>query len=162
MRFCGIHLKCSSYLSSICVWKIKITIASHRGHWWVESSPPTAAYMRQWTGPPLVQAMACRLIGAKPLPEPVLAYCQLDSWEHISVKFESEFYHFHSRKCNWKCDLSRGNELNHCTTSLVHGAMHDMLRETFAANELAYHMKTTCVTEMFVIKPRDVKVDLLS
>ena len=43
--------------------------------------------------------MACRLFGAKPLPEPVLVYCQLDSWEQISVKFEFEFYHFHARKC---------------------------------------------------------------
>ena len=24
--------------------------------------------------------MACRLFGAKPLPETMLAYCQLDSW----------------------------------------------------------------------------------
>ena len=37
--------------------------------------------------------MACRLFGAKPLPEPMLAYCHLDSWEQISVKFESEFNH---------------------------------------------------------------------
>ena len=29
--------------------------------------------------------MACRLFGAKPLPEPMLAYCQLDSWEQISM-----------------------------------------------------------------------------
>ena len=34
--------------------------------------------------------MACRLFGAKPLPEPMLAYCQLDHWEQISVKFELE------------------------------------------------------------------------
>ena len=30
--------------------------------------------------------MACRLIGAKPLSEPMLDYCQLDPCEHISVK----------------------------------------------------------------------------
>ena len=42
------------------------------------------------------------MFGAKPLPEPMLPYCQLDSWEQISVKFEFEFYHFHSRKCIWK------------------------------------------------------------
>ena len=72
---------------------------------WVNSSTPSAAYMRQWTGPALVQVMACRLFGAKPLPEPILAYCQLDSWEQISVKFESEFYNFHSRKCIWKYRL---------------------------------------------------------
>ena len=30
--------------------------------------------------------MACRLVGAKPLPEPMLTYCQLDPWEQTSVK----------------------------------------------------------------------------
>ena len=51
--------------------------------------------------------MACRLFGAKPLPEPMLAYCQLDSWEQISVKFESELYHFHSIKSISKCCLPK-------------------------------------------------------
>ena len=73
----------------------------------INSSPPSPTYMRQWTGSSLLQVMACRLFGAKPLPEPMLIYCQLDSWEHISVKFESEFYHFHSRKCSWKCRLPK-------------------------------------------------------
>ena len=41
-------------------------------------SPPSAAYMRQWIGPALVQIMACRLFGAKPLSKPMLDYCQLD------------------------------------------------------------------------------------
>ena len=53
--------------------------------------------MRQWTGSASVQSMACRLYGAKPLPERILAYCQFDSWEQISVEFKSEFYHFHLR-----------------------------------------------------------------
>ena len=73
----------------------------------INSSPPSAAYMRQWTGPSLVQVMACCLFGTKPLPEPMLAYCQLDSWERISVTFESEFYHFHSRICIWKSRLPK-------------------------------------------------------
>ena len=30
--------------------------------------------------------MACRLFGAKPLPEPMPAYCQPDSWEQILMK----------------------------------------------------------------------------
>ena len=64
-------------------------------HCSTNSSPPSAAYMRQWVGSSLVQVMASRLFGAKPLPEPMLAYCQLDSWKYISVKFEPEFYHFH-------------------------------------------------------------------
>ena len=69
--------------------------------------PPSVAYMRQWTVSALVQVMACRLFGAKPLPEPMLFYWQLDSWEQISVKFESRFYHFCSRKCIWKCCLPK-------------------------------------------------------
>ena len=47
------------------------------------------------------------LFGAKPLSEPMLEHCQLDSWEQISVKFKSEFYHFHSRKCFWNCCLPK-------------------------------------------------------
>ena len=38
--------------------------------------------------------MDCCLFGTKPLPEPMLAYCQLDSWEQISVTFKSEFIIF--------------------------------------------------------------------
>ena len=72
----------------------KILLKSHRGQW-VNSSPPSAAYMRQWTESSLVRVMACHLFGAKPLPEPMLVYCQLDYWEQVSVKFESEFHHFH-------------------------------------------------------------------
>ena len=44
----------------------------------VNSSPPNAAYMRLWTRSALVQVMACRLFGGKPLPEPMLAHCQFD------------------------------------------------------------------------------------
>ena len=47
-------------------------------HQWVNSSPPSAAYMRQWIGSALVQIMAWRLIGIKPLSKPMLGYCQLD------------------------------------------------------------------------------------
>ena len=42
------------------------------------SSAPSAAYMRQWIGSALVQLMACRRLGAKPLSKPVLGYCFLD------------------------------------------------------------------------------------
>ena len=71
------------------------------------NSYPPSAYMRQWIGSALVQIMAWRLVGAKPLPEPMLAYCQLDSWEQISVKFEPELWHFHSRKCIWNCRMPK-------------------------------------------------------
>ena len=42
----------------------------HQGH--INSSPLSDAYMRQWTVSTLVQIMACRLIGANPLSEPML------------------------------------------------------------------------------------------
>ena len=45
------------------------------------SSPPSATYIRQWTGSSLAQVMLCRLFGANPLPEPMLTYCQLDPLE---------------------------------------------------------------------------------
>ena len=48
--------------------------------------------------PALLQIMACRLDGGKPLSAPMLAYCQWDAWEQISVKFGSEYYHFHRSK----------------------------------------------------------------
>ena len=100
----------------------------------LNSSLPSAAYKRQWTGSALFQLMACRLFGAKPLPEQMLAYCQLDSWEQISVKFEFEFYHFHPRKCmqNVVCKmsaiLSRGSWLltdaQYASHHLVAAAFH--------------------------------------
>ena len=41
----------------------------------VQSLRLSDAYMRQLTRPPLVQIMACRLIGPKPLFYPMLEYC---------------------------------------------------------------------------------------
>ena len=56
----------------------------------VNSSTPIAAHMRRSTGSAVVHVMACRLSGAKPLPEPVLPWCPLGYWEQTSVKFESK------------------------------------------------------------------------
>ena len=75
---------------------------------YVNSSPPSAAYMHQWTESTWVQVMACRLFSAKPLPEPILPYCQLDPWKQTPVKFESKYKTFHSWKCTWKCHLGNG------------------------------------------------------
>ena len=50
--------------------------------------------MRQWTQQTLLHVMACRLCDAKPLPRPMLTYCQLDPWEPTSVKFESKYEAF--------------------------------------------------------------------
>ena len=64
--------------------------------------------MRRWTGSTLVQIMACRLDGAKPLSEPMLTYCQLDPKEHISMTYCLKLKYFHSRKCVWTCRLRNG------------------------------------------------------
>ena len=44
-------------------------------HTLINSSSPSAAYMRQWIGSAFVQIMARRLFGAEPLSAPVLGYC---------------------------------------------------------------------------------------
>ena len=72
------------------------------------SSIPSAAYMRQWTKSALVHIMACRLFGAKPLPEPTLTYCQWDPWEQTPVKFELNCKIFYSLKYIWNCRLWNG------------------------------------------------------
>ena len=74
--------------------------------------------MRQWIELALVYIMACRLLGAKPLSKPMQGYCQLDPEEQTSVKFESKYDAFHSRKCIWNCRLPKwrpwGDELIWC------------------------------------------------
>ena len=57
--------------------------------------PPSAAYMSQRIGWALVQIMACRQSGAKPLSEFMLTYYQLDPKEHISIKFYLKLKYFH-------------------------------------------------------------------
>ena len=52
--------------------------------------------------------MACRLLGAKPLSKPMLDYWQLDPLEQISVKLQSKYTTFRSRKCIWKYCLWNG------------------------------------------------------
>ena len=43
--------------------------------------------MRQWIGSILVQIMANRLFGAKPVSKPMVDYCQLGTYKQTSVKF---------------------------------------------------------------------------
>ena len=65
--------------------EISLSVGSQR----VNSSPPCAAYMRQWLRSALVQIKACRLFGAKPLPKPMLGYCQVDPCEQTSWNFNT-------------------------------------------------------------------------
>ena len=80
MCVCGIY-----YLDSyICFWywiemgvvKVRLSCLGYQlvdGHYlsvWLILFPPSSAYMRQWIGLALVQIMACRLFGSKPLSLP--------------------------------------------------------------------------------------------
>ena len=69
---------------------------------------PSNAYMRQQNIPSLVQILACWLIGAKPLSEPMLPYGQLGPEKNITVEFYLEFKSFHSIKSAWKSRLQNG------------------------------------------------------
>ena len=80
----------------------------NRFHYTLHSFPPSSAYMRQWSGPKLVQVMACRMFDAKPLPEPMLPYCRLDPWEQTSVEFESKYKNFSFTKMRPKYHLRNG------------------------------------------------------
>ena len=52
----------------------------------INSLRPSGTYMCLKTKPSLVQIMAWRLFGAKPLSEPMMIYCQLNPKEDNSVK----------------------------------------------------------------------------
>ena len=89
------------------------------------SSLPGAAYMRQWTGSALVQIMACRLFGAKPLSEPMLKYCQLDltnklQWNsNRNTKFFIQENAFENVVCEMAAILSRGDDLLPSTVTVA-------------------------------------------
>ena len=60
--------------------------AYHDQHKPFNLSPPSAACVRQWIGSALVQTMACRRLGDKPLSIPMLGYCQLGNFSEILIK----------------------------------------------------------------------------
>ena len=64
----------------------------------INSLRPSDAYLRQQSRPSLVQIMACRLAGAKPLSEPKMEYCWLHPWEQTSVKYWSKLIYSHSQE----------------------------------------------------------------
>ena len=101
------HIELSSW-SSYNFWTIfHVTIHDFCNLPVFNSSPPSAVYMRQWTVSTLVQVMACRLFGAKPLSAPMLAFCQLDYWKQISEKFEIGIRSLSLKKMHLKMSSAR-------------------------------------------------------
>ena len=80
---------------------------------WLNSSPPSAAYMHQWMRLALVQIMACHLLGAKPLSKPVLGTPRNKlQWNYQNTKL---FIHKNaSENIVWEkaAILSRGRWVN--------------------------------------------------
>ena len=84
----------------------------------LNSSPPNAAYMREWIDPTLVQIMACRLFGAKPLSKP---NARLLSIGPLGIKFSTillkmqnfSFTKMHLKlsSAKWRPFCPRGDEL---------------------------------------------------
>ena len=64
--------------------------------------------------------MTCRLFGAKPLPEPMLKYCQLNLHKQTSIKLWPKFRHFHLKNafengvCQMADILSRYQSVKKC------------------------------------------------
>ena len=54
----------------------------------VNSLRPGDALCGIEVGSSLVHVMACHLFSAKPLPEPLLIYCHVDTQEEISMEFK--------------------------------------------------------------------------
>ena len=95
------HIYTSNIASCFCLW---VVYRSPQ----LNLSLPIAGYMRQRIGSALVQIMACRLFGAKPLSKAMLSYCHLDPNEQTSVKCQLKYKNFHSRNCIWKYRLRSG------------------------------------------------------
>ena len=83
--------------------QIYVAIWRHLGT--INSSPPSAAYMRQCIGSALVQIMSRCLFGVKPL-------CWVNvNWNlknRLWRNFNTKFERFHLWKCVWKCRLRNG------------------------------------------------------
>ena len=82
------------------------------------SSPLSATYMRQSIGSALVQIMACRLFGTKPLSEPILDYHLLElkkqTFSEISIKTQNFWFskmHLKMLSAKMAAIVSRKNEL---------------------------------------------------
>ena len=60
--------------------------------------------MRQRAWSALVHVMACRLFGAKPLPEPMLVYCQIGG-HFVQEEMSQRRKHCHVTTLSWAAEL---------------------------------------------------------
>ena len=80
----------------------------------MNSSRPSVTYMRQWIGSALVQIVACRLFGAKPLSKPMLVIVNWTLTNKLQWNFNQNtklFIHENASQnivCEMTANLSRG------------------------------------------------------
>ena len=81
--------------------------------------------------PTLLQIMACRLFGAKPLSKPMLPYCQLDPTEHISMEFYSKVFIQGNALENVVCEMAAILPWPQWqyTTDHICGCLHNLLSQ---------------------------------
>ena len=68
-------------------------------------SSPSDAYMRQWIWSALVQIMARRLIGTKPLTKPMLGYCPLRT-NFSEIFFQIKQFSFTKMNIKIVCEMT--------------------------------------------------------
>ena len=98
----------------------RVSICTYRAHYrtLMIRIPHHAAYMRRRTWSALIQVMACRLFGAKPLPEPINAHLLLIeplgtnlSENRIEIqKFSFNKMHLKMSSAKWRPFCPRGDD----------------------------------------------------
>ena len=100
--------------------------------------PTCSAYIRRCYGSVLIRVMACRLFGVKPLPEPMLVYRQLDSFQWTSIRNSIVFIqemHLKMSSSKMVAILSKGRWVN---VSIVY-------RSYFTCEYIDNNKKSPCV-----------------
>ena len=102
---CIVFMSFLALIMSLSSMETKVSLAhtlwEHHINYILNSLRPSDTYMRHQARPWLVQIMACRLFGTKPLSEPMLYYHQMDTWDQTL----NHIRNFHSRKWIRKCHL---------------------------------------------------------
>ena len=125
---------------------------------YINSSPPSVAYIRQWIG--------SFLLGTNPLPEPMLAYCRLDGLlrtnfsEILTLSFSFKKMHLKCCLPNWQSFCPGGDELRKLMNCLTHwslGKISVILVYTFQIVTIITHKSgkftlSTVATDALVLK----------
>ena len=107
--------------------------------------------------------MACCLISTKPLSPPMLAYYQLDPCEQTSIKFQSKFSDFHSRKCILKCCLLKWQPFYVGISVLTNADLSwtRLHRSIFIANPRSYGMLCAYLCDRVTAFMNDIVILLM-